>query len=114
MDLLISWVNAAACGLFSLALLGAILSPKVHDGIVIKTGLICLCAGFGAVALRLLDGVGPDKVVGFERALLLVNAGIAVVIVGYLLRNARKHHPVRRSTDWASLMDTRPMEQSDR
>lgn len=114
MDLLISWVNAAACGLLSLALLGAILSPKVHDGIVIKVGLICMCAGFGAIALHLLDGIGPDEVMGFERALLLVNAGVAVVIVGYLLRKARLHHPVRRSTDWASLMDTRPMEHSDR
>lgn len=110
MDLLLSWVNAAACGLISIALIGAILSPKVHDGVVIKIGLICLAAGFGAIALRLLDGVNPDEVVGLERALLLVNAGIAVVIVGYLMRKARKHHPVRRSTDWAQLMDTRPME----
>lgn len=110
MDLLFSWLNAAACGLISLALIGAILSPKVHDGIVIKIGLICLAAGFGAIALRLIDGVGPDEVVGLERALLLVNAGIAVVIVGYLMRRARVHHPVRRSTDWAQLMDTRPME----
>jgi hypothetical protein len=110
MDLLLSWVNAAACGLISLALIGAILSPKVHDGIVIKVGLICLAAGFGAIALRLIDGVAPDEVVGLERALLLVNAGIAVVIVGYLMRKARRHHPVRRSTDWAQLMDTRPME----
>ncbi len=109
MDLLLSWVNAAACGLISLALVGAILSPKVHDGIVIKVGLICLAAGFGAIALRLVDGVGPDDVIGLERALLLVNAGIAVVIVGYLMRKALRH-PVRRSSDWAQLMDTRPME----
>ena len=51
MDLLLSWVNAAACGLISLALVGAILSPKVHDGVVIKVGLICLAAGFGAIAV---------------------------------------------------------------
>jgi len=110
MDLLHSWINAAACGLISVALIGAILSPKVHDGVVIKIGLICLAAGFGAIALRLIDGIGPDEVVGLERSLLLVNAGIAVVIVGYLMRKARRHHPVRRSTDWAQLMDTRPME----
>lgn len=110
MDMLLSWINAAACGLISLALIGAILCPKVHDGIVIKIGLICLAAGFGAIALRLINGIGPDEVVGLERSLLLVNAGIAVVIVGYLMRKARRHHPVRRSTDWAQLMDTRPME----
>lgn len=110
MDQLPSLANAAACGLISLALIGAILSPKVHDGIVIKIGLICLAAGFGAIALRLLDGVGPDEVLGLERALLLINAGVAVVIVGYLMRKSNRHHPVRRSTDWARLMDTRPME----
>lgn len=90
MDLLLSWINAAASGLISLVLIGAILSPKVHDGVVVKIGLICLAAGFGAIALRLLDGIGPDEVVGLERALLLVNAGIAVVIVGYLMRASRR------------------------
>lgn len=110
MDLLLSWVNAAACGLISLALIGAILSPKVHDGIVVKIGLICLAAGFGAIALRLLDGIAPDEVLGLERALLLINAGIAVVILGYLMRKSRRHHPVRRSTDWAQLIDTPPTE----
>lgn len=90
MDLLLSCINAAASGLISLVLIGAILSPKVHDGVVVKIGLICLAAGFGAIALRLLDGIGPDEVVGLERALLLVNSGIAVVIVGYLMRASRR------------------------
>lgn len=103
MDLLISWINAAACGLISLALIGAIVSPRVHDGIVVKVGLISMAGGFGATALSLIDGVGPDEIVSLERSLLLINAGIAVVIVGYLLRKARVHHPVRRATDWAAL-----------
>lgn len=110
MNLLIAWVNAAACGLISLGLIGAIISPKVHDGVVIKIGLISMAAGFGAMALRLVDGALPDDAVGIARALLMVNAGLAVVIVGYLMRKAKLHHPVRRSTDWAQLMDTRPME----
>lgn len=110
MDLLLAWINAAACASISLALVGAILSPKVHDGIIIKTGLICLAAGFGAIALRMADGVGPDDVLSLERALLLVNAGIAVVIVGYLLRRSSLPHPARRSTDWTQPADTQPME----
>lgn len=109
MDLLLTWLNAAACGLISLALVAAILSPKVHDGIVVKVGLISMAAGFGAIALRLLDGVRAHEVVGLERALLMVNAGIAVVIVGYLLRRARAHHPIRRSTDWAELDEPAPI-----
>ena len=64
-----------------------------------------LARRFGSISLRLIDGVGPDEVVGVERSLLLINAGIAVVIVGYLMRKAGVRHPVRRSTDWADLMD---------
>ena len=112
MNLLLSLINAAACGLISVALLGAILSPKVHDGIVIKIGLISMAAGFGAVALVLWEGLTAALVPSIERALLLINAGIAVAIVGYVIRRATSHHELRRSTDWAALMDTRPMERN--
>jgi hypothetical protein len=111
MNLLLTWANASICGLLSMAFLAAVLSPKVHDGIVIKVGLIFQAAGFGSMSLRLFDGVRCEEVLGLERSLMLVNAGIVVVILGYLMRKARVHHPVRRSTDWAALMDTRPMEQ---
>ena len=110
MDTLLSFVNAGAFGLICLALLGAILSPRVHDGVVIKMGLICMAMGFGAVALQLWQGIDEYSLLGLERALLLVNAGIAVVIVGYLWRKAKVCHPVRRSTDWADLVETSPME----
>lgn len=111
MNVLLSIINAGACGLISLCLLGAILSPKVHDGVIIKFGLFCMCCGFGAVALVLRDGIGgAEQMLSLERALMLINAGIAVVILGYLYRKAKLHHPVRRSTDWAQLMDTRPQD----
>jgi len=103
MNTLIELVNAAACGLIAIVLLWMILSPKVHDGVVIKAGLIPMALGFGSIALLLIDGLAPDELQGLERALLLINAGIALVIVGYLLRRASAHHQVRRSTDWAEL-----------
>ena len=40
---------------------------------------------------------------------LLINAGVAVFILGYLWRRSRARHGLRRSTDWADL-DTLPME----
>lgn len=95
MDFLLIWLNAAACGLISTALLGAILSPRVHDGVVIKIGLICMVIGFSTLSLRLLEGIEA-----LARPLMLVNAGIAVVIIGYLLRKVRARHPVRRVSDW--------------
>lgn len=111
MELLLSWINAAACGLISIGLIGAILSPRVHDGIVVKIGLISMATGFGAIALRLFEGVKAEEIIGLERAILLVNSGIAVVIFGYLMRKAKVHHPVRRVEDWVSPSDSIPEEQ---
>lgn len=93
MDNFLALINGAACGLISIALLGAILSERVQDGIVIKVGLICMALGFGSISLRLVDGVGPAELLGLERGLLLVNAGVAVVIFGYLSRKARRDDP---------------------
>lgn len=107
MEWILTLVNALACGLISLALLAAIVSPAVQDGVIIKVGLISMALGFGAMALRLFDGIGPEEMPSVLRALALINAGIGVVIVGYLLRKAVAKHPVRRSTDWGEL-DTRP------
>jgi len=105
METLLSWINALACGLISLALIGAIVSPRVHDGVVIKIGLICLALGFGAIAPLLLSpDMLPFRTLGMERALMLVNAGIAVVIVGYLMRKARTQRQITGSTDWAELV----------
>lgn len=115
MDRLFDLVNALACGLIALALLGAILSSRVHDGIVIKVGLIVMMLGFGSIALRMLDGLGPEDAKGLARSILLVNAGIAVVILGYLVRRVRAGHKLRRTTDWAELHTDRmhwPVEES--
>jgi len=103
MDLLIAVINALASGLIALGLLGAILSPKVHDGIVIKVGLISMMLGFGSIAMRLWDGFQGEDLVRIDRALLMICAGVAVVILGYLIRKSRNGHPLTRSTDWTDL-----------
>lgn len=108
MDVLLSLINAFACGLIALALIGAVLSPRVHDGVVIKLGLISMALGFGAIALRMTDEVLRNDA-GIERALALINGGIAVVILGYLLRKAQAGHALRRMTDWGDL-DIQPPE----
>jgi hypothetical protein len=97
MDDFLALINAAACGFISVALLGAILSHRVRDGVVIKVGLISMAMGFGSISLRLLNGIGPDELLGLERGLLLVNAGVAVVIFGYLHRKAEGALWERRS-----------------
>ncbi len=103
MDIVYSLLNALACGLISLALIGAVLSPKVHDGIIIKVGLAAMALGFGAGALRLLDGSAAGDGVVLGRCLLLINGGLAVILIGYLVRKAHKQDERRRVTDWADL-----------
>ena len=99
METVLRLLNSSACGLISLALIGAVLSPKVHDGIVIKIGLITMAAGFGAMALRAFGDLMEPA--GVQRALMLINSGVAVVIIGYLLRKAK--NPKDRLTDWGDV-----------
>lgn len=107
MDFALSLINAIACSAISLALVGAILSTRIHDGVIVKTGLISMALGFGSIALRMFDGSVEGDGQGLARSLLLVNAGLAVVILGYLYRSRRKRHPLARTTDWADLETTR-------
>lgn len=86
MDALLQLINSGACGLIAVVLGWIVLDPKVHDGVVVKTGLICMALGFGSVALLLPGGLTEAEVVGLERSLLLVNAGLSVVIVGLVWR----------------------------
>lgn len=107
MNLLLWVATVLASGLISLVLVWAILSPRVRDGIVIKAGLICMAMGFGAVAaINLTDHQSAHAL---ARAQALISSGIAVVILGYLLRRVREGHPVRRETDWADLDEAAAM-----
>lgn len=99
MDAVLALINAASSGLIALALIAAIVSTRVHDGVVIKVGLIGMALGFGSIALRLLDGLTNSDAAGLAKSLVLINAGIAVAIVGYLLRRVRAGHQVRRASD---------------
>jgi len=104
-NIVLSLINSFACGLISLVLIWMILSPRFHDGLIIKAGLIPMALGFGSIALLLFAGLKPSSVQGMGNGLLLINAGLALVIIGYLRRKARDHHPARRTTDWADLLD---------
>jgi hypothetical protein len=106
MDMILSLTNAAVCGVLALLLTGMVLSNRVRDGVVIKAGLIAMALGFGAIALCFIDGSSLGDGQRLARALLLVNIGIGVVVVGYLWRTYRAGHSVRRITDWADLERT--------
>ena len=91
------------------AVLGAaVLSRLVHDGIVIKIGLCSMALGFVVVAMHVVKLAAVD-LIGLERALLLINGGVSVVLVGYLRKTHHAGHSLRRVSDWAEA-DTLPLE----
>jgi hypothetical protein len=104
LDLLISLINAGTSLLISTTLVIAMLSKRVHDGIIIKIGLGSMALGFLVVAMHMLKITGAD-VQGLQRALLLINSGLAVVIFGYVHRVHGAGHAFRRITDWADIDD---------
>ena len=93
-------VTAAASGMICLALSGAVLSRRVHDGVVIKVGLICMALGFGAMGLLMLEWSHPLVMISVQRAQMLIDSGIAVVIIGYALKRHKWH---RRGRELHSL-----------
>lgn len=113
LDQLIKLTSAAAFAAITLVLLYAILSPRVHDGVIVKAGLIVMAAGYGCKA-ALLWGALPPLVMPLLRAQSLVNLGLAVVLVGYLLRSRREGHPVRRRRDWIEGRERRAVPREPR
>jgi hypothetical protein len=93
--------RAVLPGVISLALVVAILSPRVRDGIVIKVGLCAMSLGFGAITMRWL--FRPWNIQMLEAAIAMVEVGAVVAVLGYVWRTRRAGHPLRRSTDWGLL-----------
>ena len=106
MDTFIALINATSSTVIAVGLVAAVLSKRVHDGVIIKVGLCSMALGFIVVTLHTLE-IGATDVQGLQRALLLINSGIAVVIIGYLFRYRMAGHALRRVTDWAGLDDAR-------
>lgn len=103
MGLILSAANAVVCGVLSFLLVWMVLSPKVHDGVVIKSGLSTMAVAFAMIAGFSLDADTAFDGERFQRGTLLLGIGIAVVIVGYLWRVHREGHQIRRRTDFADL-----------
>lgn len=91
MDELITVFNATTAAVIALVLSWAVLSHRVRDGVVIKLGLIGMALGFGALSWHLVDGMGCTDLHAISNAHALVHAGLAVVLVGLLLRSRRGH-----------------------
>lgn len=100
---LITVFNVIVGSLFVVALTYAVLSPKVHDGIVVKLGLSLMALGFLVSTYALANGADCTDVKTLDGAIALVNFGAVTVLAGYLLRTGYGRKKKRRFTDWADL-----------
>jgi hypothetical protein len=103
MDGWINFVNVSLCALMAGALAWAVLSHRVHDGVVIKVGLVLMSVGFGALAYHLGDGLQARDGAGIERAILSVNMGVLVALVGALARIRKQPDAIYRLSKWVDL-----------
>lgn len=86
------WSSVASAVNFTAAILlvavstYAVLSPKVHDGVVIKLGLIFVALGAGGLASALYNGLDLKDIHALTHSTLLLNIGLLIVIIGGVLR----------------------------
>lgn len=96
-----NWFNTGMYLLLFCVLCVAVMSPRMHDNVVIKTGMSTMALGFlGLICLQ--TNYWQDAVASaWSHA--FVHAGLLTVVVGHLLRERRNRHPRRRKTDFGKL-----------
>ncbi len=98
--------NGAVHLVLGLVLIGAVLSKKVKDGIVVKAGLIFLALAFAAAGCMLLNGIEWGGALYLARALVLQSVGLLLLVLGYWIRRRRAGTPLTRISDWVDLDDS--------
>jgi len=102
MDHTIAMTNTLLMGLVAVASAWLVINPDVHDGVIMKIGLICVSIG-SAAAAALLGTDPPGDPVLIGRAALLGNVGGVIVAIGWYMRATNcVIHMRRRASDWRS------------
>jgi hypothetical protein len=101
MDTLLHSFDASANALLAVLCGWAVLSHRINEGLVIKTGLIWMSVGFMAAAWALGDGLTCDDMTTLGRSQALVHAGMLCVAAGLALRvRGGMLARSRRASDW--------------
>ena len=77
-------VNVILSGALLLCLLFAILSPRVHDNLAMRVGLVLISLGLAGVVIREFDGI--DSWIGTRDSLRLIFIGGLAVFFGIAIR----------------------------
>lgn len=106
-DSVILALNVGACLLLATLAAWAVLDERIHEGVIVRAGLILVALGFAGIAIALLHGGS----VTLQRAMGLLHAGIIVVLLGREWRAHRRRRPMpmRRRSDWIDLEDAQRM-----
>lgn len=96
-----NWFNSGMYVLILGSLMCAIMSTKVHDGILMKIGMSIMALGFFGLLSLQLDYFQTAKAISWCHA--FVHFGMLVVLLGYLLRQWRGRKFRRRESDYVDL-----------
>ena len=78
-----------------------VLSAHIHEGIIVKAGLISMVLGLLATAALTLSGM--DSWRGLFHAGIALRGGLCLVIAGYWLKRHKAKHACMCFEDWRSL-----------
>ena len=75
-----------------------VLHERIHEGVIIKFGLITMILGLLATAALTLSQ--QDSFRGLWAAGIAMRAGLCIVIAGYWIKRKKAGHPCLRAEDW--------------
>lgn len=111
MDIIV-FINVAFAALLCCAVGAIIVAPKIHEGPVVKIGLIMLCVGLFGVAMQIPRLADDAAVRPLLNAITIGNAGLAISAVGVAWRiwhAPEARSAMKRMTGWPDL-DDRPID----
>lgn len=96
------FVTAIISLVLAAALTYIVLTNKIDEGPIIKTGLVLAIGGLLATAALVFATIddGAARMFGLWNATLLARIGMLVAVVGFLARRQLLRRGLRRRNDW--------------
>lgn len=108
-------LNVAFAALLCMAVGAVIVAPTIHEGPIIKVGLILMFAGWFGVSAQITALADVQAVRPLLWSLTLVNAGLSVSGGGFAWRvwhQPEARDALRRVTGWGDLAPADPLDRA--